>query len=155
MYYKIHSKIYHFSQRLIQFRVFWQCNQKGVIQSRKFMWLKATMHHNVVGKHTTWHARLWSDSTWHEIATFTSNSYFELWSSIPQVHDRQLNSGHATHGIPDSKAHGANMGPIWGRQDPGGPQVGPMNFAIWDVLNKFGPEQNGNHFADVISKYIF
>ena len=24
------------------------------------------------------------------------------------------------------------MGPIWGRQDPGGPRVGPMNFAIWD-----------------------
>ena len=23
------------------------------------------------------------------------------------------------------------MGPIWGRQDPGGPRVGPMNFAIW------------------------
>ena len=34
--------------------------------------------------------------------------------------------------IPDSKVHGANMGPIWGRQDPGGPHVGPMNFAIWD-----------------------
>ena len=33
---------------------------------------------------------------------------------------------------PDSKVHGANMGPIWGRQDPGGPFVGPMNFAIWD-----------------------
>ena len=32
---------------------------------------------------------------------------------------------------PDSKFHGANMGPIWGRQDPGGPHVGPMNFAIW------------------------
>ena len=31
---------------------------------------------------------------------------------------------------PDSKVHGANMGPIWGRQDPGGPHVGPMNFAI-------------------------
>ena len=26
------------------------------------------------------------------------------------------------------------MGPIWGQQDPGGPHVGPMNFAIWDVL---------------------
>ena len=25
------------------------------------------------------------------------------------------------------------MGPIWGRQDPGGPLVGPMNFAIWEV----------------------
>ena len=23
------------------------------------------------------------------------------------------------------------MGPAWGRQDPGGPHVGPMNFAIW------------------------
>ena len=33
--------------------------------------------------------------------------------------------------FPDSKVHGANMGPIWGRHDPGGPNVGPMNFAIW------------------------
>ena len=32
---------------------------------------------------------------------------------------------------PDSKVHGAKMGPIWGRQDPGGPRVGPTNFAIW------------------------
>ena len=31
---------------------------------------------------------------------------------------------------PYSKVHGANMGPIWGRQDPGGPHVGPMNLAI-------------------------
>ena len=37
--------------------------------------------------------------------------------------------------IPDSKVHGANMGPIWGRQDPGGPHVGPINFAIWDRKN--------------------
>ena len=26
------------------------------------------------------------------------------------------------------------MGPIWGRQNPGGPHVGPMNFAIWDGI---------------------
>ena len=32
---------------------------------------------------------------------------------------------------PDSMVHGANMGPNWGRQDPGGPHVGHMNFAIW------------------------
>ena len=42
---------------------------------------------------------------------------------------------------PDSKVHGANMWLIWGRQDPGGPHVGPMapnwphvgpmNLAIW------------------------
>ena len=35
---------------------------------------------------------------------------------------------------PDSKVHGDNMGPIWGRQDPGGPHVGPMNFAIRVVI---------------------
>ena len=35
---------------------------------------------------------------------------------------------------PDSKVHGANMGPIWARQDPGGPDVGPMSFAIWEVV---------------------
>ena len=32
---------------------------------------------------------------------------------------------------PDSKVYGANMGPTWGRQDPGGPHVGPMNIVIW------------------------
>ena len=40
-------------------------------------------------------------------------------------------------GIPDSKVHGANMGPILGRQDPGGPHVGSMILAIWDVLPQF------------------
>ena len=35
---------------------------------------------------------------------------------------------------PDSKVHGANMGPSWGRQDPVGPHVGPKNFAIWDGI---------------------
>ena len=33
---------------------------------------------------------------------------------------------------PDSKVHGANMGRIWGRQDPDGPHVCPMNFVIWE-----------------------
>ena len=39
--------------------------------------------------------------------------------------------------IPDSKVHGANMGPIWGRQDPGGPHVGPISFDIWDTQEMF------------------
>ena len=42
------------------------------------------------------------------------------------------------HLYPDSKVHGANMGPTWGRQDPGRPHVGPMNFAIW-VAMRMGP----------------
>ena len=36
--------------------------------------------------------------------------------------------------VPGSKVHGANMGPIWGQHDPGGPHVGPMNFAIWGAM---------------------
>ena len=32
---------------------------------------------------------------------------------------------------PDSKVHVANMWPVWGREAPDGPHVGPMNFAIW------------------------
>ena len=31
----------------------------------------------------------------------------------------------------DSKVHGADMGPIWGWQDLGGPHIVPMNFANW------------------------
>ena len=34
---------------------------------------------------------------------------------------------------PNDKVLGANMGPTWGQQDPGGPHVGPMNLAIWAV----------------------
>ena len=34
------------------------------------------------------------------------------------------------HHYPDSKVHGANMGPIWVLSAPDGPHVGPMNFAI-------------------------
>ena len=36
---------------------------------------------------------------------------------------------------PDSKVRGANMRPTWGRQDPGGPHVGPVNFGIWGLLS--------------------
>ena len=33
--------------------------------------------------------------------------------------------------FPDSMVHGAF---IWGRQDPGGPHVGHMNFAMWVMI---------------------
>ena len=34
------------------------------------------------------------------------------------------------HPYPDSKFHGANMGPTWVLSAPDGPHVGPMNLAI-------------------------
>ena len=36
--------------------------------------------------------------------------------------------------IPDSKVHGANMGPTWVLSSPDGPHVVPINLAIRDVL---------------------
>ena len=35
---------------------------------------------------------------------------------------------------PDSKVHGANMGPTLVLSTPDGPHVGPMNFAIWVAM---------------------
>ena len=42
------------------------------------------------------------------------------------------------------------MGPIWGRQYPGGPHVGPMNFAVWVDLMVVQPNCNSP-----ISQWIF
>ena len=50
------------------------------------------------------------------------------------VHHKKYAHGHTL----DSKVHGANMGAIWGRQDPSGPHVGPMSFAIWDIVVHYG-----------------
>ena len=44
---------------------------------------------------------------------------------------KQQVSSRTNNEFPDSRVHGASMGPIWGREDPGGPHVGLMNFAIW------------------------
>ena len=48
-----------------------------------------------------------------------------------KINDKTKSQGFIDHeGSLDSKVHGANMGPIWGRQDPGGPHVGPINSDI-------------------------
>ena len=48
-----------------------------------------------------------------------------------------INKGKAENNFPYNKVHGANMGPTWGRQDPGGTHVGPMNLAIWVYTQLF------------------
>ena len=37
--------------------------------------------------------------------------------------------------IPDSKVHGANMGPTWVLSATDGPHAGPMNLALWYMIN--------------------
>ena len=36
--------------------------------------------------------------------------------------------------VPDSKVHGANMGPTWVLSVPAGPHVGLMNLAVWGSI---------------------
>ena len=56
-------------------------------------------------------------------------SSIELYLSLNQLQPNEFRERLCNN--PDSKVHGANMGPAWGRQDPGGPHVGHINLAIW------------------------
>ena len=53
-----------------------------------------------------------------------------------------------------SKFHGANMGPIWGLQDPGRPHVGPMNFAIWDGKWMTNLDRRNYYLGTLLLKWI-
>ena len=60
------------------------------------------------------------------------NKYVSIFSnvwkrSVTVRHRKRWTDGKA---YLDSNVHGANIGPIWDRQDPGGPHVGPMNLII-------------------------
>ena len=70
----------------------------------------------------------------------------------------------------DSKIRGVNMGPTWGRQDPGGPHVGPMNLAIWvyiyllflsfvkteraNVFKNWSWQKTMAHLSDLVSDMV-
>ena len=71
----------------------------------------------------------------------TAWGYFSITASQPPTDTKPEKNV-----TPDRKVPGANMGPIWGRQEPGGPQVGPRNFAIWDGVE----EEWGRH----VSKWV-
>ena len=67
---------------------------------------------------------------------YIQSNLIEVASPGPSGLMRNRNSWHVIVNInnPDSKVHGTNMGPSWGRQDPGGPHVGHMNLAIWEIM---------------------
>ena len=58
---------------------------------------------------------------------------------------------------PDSKVHGANMGPTWVLSAPDGPHVGPMNlairvFIIWNNAGMLSIGPPGTIFSDISIK---
>ena len=63
---------------------------------------------------------------------FTTQQKFCVHSGLLKPHiDALMQDCSIFSAFPDNKVHGAKVGPTWGRQDPGGPHVGHMNFAIW------------------------
>ena len=64
----------------------------------------------------------------------------EIWGSFWDMfttHQKVWNIGICGKPVrlhPDSKVHGANMGPTWVLSAPDGPHVGPMNLAIRVVI---------------------
>ena len=54
------------------------------------------------------------------------------------IHDGDTRLTRESNITPDSKVHVANMGPTWVLSVPGGPHVGHMNFAIWNVWEWWG-----------------
>ena len=73
------------------------------------------------------------DVSWLDDFCEVTMNYNDLWwqSHIIDVLCESRRRFFMVTTVPDIKVHGANMGPIWGRHDPGGPHVGPMNFPIW------------------------
>ena len=80
------------------------------------------MRYGVVWCSMLWYYMLWYAMVCYGCMYVCFSYWNRTWSSL---------SLHAISKHPESKVHGAIMGLIWGRQDPGGPNVGPINLAIW------------------------
>ena len=65
----------------------------------------------------------------HTVPIYRAADMFVLADELSDVCVIKLNTLY-TDRTPDSKFHGAIMGPIWGRQDPGGPMLAP-----WTLLS--------------------
>ena len=71
--------------------------------------------------------------------------------------------GYQINNVPDSKVHGANIGPTWVLSAPDGPHVGSMNFAIrgattnveivwlavWQTMTNWAPSQYKDRLSQV------
>ena len=118
----------------------WWKQQLCRCYSPRAQWWQSN-HFNVDTITIKWHATFDPNA----FASLNNNSnkiLFIVHHTTNHIHSRD-NSGYGLsqrkepllRNAPDSKVHGANMGPIWGRHDPGGPHVGPTNYAIWGLLS--------------------
>ena len=57
-------------------------------------------------------------------------TWYKRWNWDKRTKKRNSRWTDIVQNRPNSKVHGANMGPTWVLSAPGGPHVGPMNLAI-------------------------
>ena len=79
------------------------------------------------------HTHPLKDSPHHSSLSVSHLSIYSV-TDLPCLPDAFIYSSIHSHPIPDNKVHVANMGPIWGRQDPGGPHVGSGNFRLPGII---------------------
>ena len=70
-----------------------------------------------------------------EILTMTSSEWMLLLENTSEIGVYVIACLHISCINPDSKVHGANMGPTWVLSAPDGPHIGPMNLAIRECMN--------------------
>ena len=106
-------------------------NKKNDISETKSLYIPSFIFNLIVALSLT------TISSWTAVSLQVSWDSGQTWETFVSVkvpgYLTELQSVVLQMCMPDSKVHGANMGPIWGRQDPGGPHVGPMNLAIWHM----------------------
>ena len=56
---------------------------------------------------------------------------------------------------PDSKPHGANMGPTWVLSPPGGAHFGPMNIALWGAFCGWNPPLTDRFYSHSLWNEVF
>ena len=84
--------------------------------------------------------------------TFCNPSSSVIFISITIVqHGSKIWKSNQRH--PDSKVHGANMGPTWVLSAPDGPHVGPRNLAFRVFINVTMPRLIG-HIMQATVSYI-
>ena len=122
------------------------CNYKYHVSFILFCVIPTQGHHEDTNsvQYSLTHLPSWVSNVVSIMRNLEKNEYFIIiWYCIEVKHVEQqefeagkiqicLNSNN-----PDSKIHVTSMGPIWGQQDPDGPHVGPMNFAIWEGIPYF------------------
>ena len=100
----------------------WQTAASGTCQTGICTWCITSVWVATISNNTIVACR-------HGIFDF-KDTFGSLCSYVNSWHCDNIPFKRVNQQSPDCKVHDANMGPIWGRQEPGGPHVGPMNFAI-------------------------